>query len=213
MACIREKEEENVRLCRRIYLHIDHQTDIFAYILVSFKGLSMLRAVKHVDSSEIQAKTSILSLAQYSPANGFAPLCQIVPCQSVLKINHSATWNNRAFRTYHAILEESDETVVQIEVFCCYGHYKKLPFANFRRRMMVGLWQQVLPCRLADVAPVLVNVSGCSALSDSFSKWQWMKATTLKATVARTASASMAGMLPAVNTSSTAQVSQNDWNM
>jgi hypothetical protein len=57
-------------------------------------------------------------------------------------------------------------------------------------------------------APVLVNFSGCSALLDSFSKWQWMKATTLKATVARTASASMAGMLPAVYTSSTTQISR-----
>ena len=134
---------------------------MFAYILVSLKGLSMLRAVKYVVPTPVQKfkqkhayyhwQSTVLPKGSPLCARSFLVsqcTCLSLKWKFFLKINHAATWNNRAFRTYHAILEEIDETVVQIEVFCCYGHGRKLQIANFRRQMMVGLWQHVLPCRL-----------------------------------------------------------------
>jgi len=167
------------------------------------------------------------------PPKGPAPLCQIFPCRSLvyLLVRSCCFCEIEIFFLEKAIMLQlwiiGRLAHITPSSFHMLGggrrewrnssenrgllllwHGRNLKLHNFRRQMMVGLWQQVLPCRLADMAPVLVNVSGCSALLDSFSKWRWMKATTLKATVARTASASMAGMLPAVYTSSTTQSSR-----
>ena len=79
-----------MRLCG-----LDYQTDIISYQLpdgyvcvhISFIerpfNVESCKVCSPYSSSEIQAKTCILSLAKYSPAKGFASLCQIVPCQSV----------------------------------------------------------------------------------------------------------------------------------